>query len=141
MSMEQVIPLPDGGEWIVQAYAFSPAEAEAEFKRIEKGSRGKGENFSIWRTMYPDKPEMHMIVLCARREHLPRILGGDPVEIDMGNARAFALRRAKTGVDGAPDALAHGETTVEQRMHYGVDTPVIVDPATGDVKPYSRRRE
>lgn len=128
---EQVVALPDGGEWIVQAFRLPPDEAKAEFDRIEEGSLHKKGNFSIWRSMYPHDRTMHMIVVCARREHLPTV-HGENVEIDERNAQLFALRRAKTGLDG----LNAGQTEVEQLARYGVDAPVRIDDKTGDVFPY-----
>jgi hypothetical protein len=137
---EQVINLPGGVDWIVQAWRMPPEAAKAEFERIQSESAGKKQNFSIWRTMYPHDQSFHMIVLCARRENLPVVQGATPVELDRENAIRFALRRARTGLDGMKqDGLGVTNEAVdhiEQLMRYGEDSPVLIDPATGGVVPY-----
>lgn len=128
---EHVIPLPEGRSWVVIAYEFpTPEQARIEWERIEFGSRGQKGDFSIWRTMTPDK-EHHYIVVCGAREKLPEVRDGTPAEIDPRMADDFALRRARTGLD----AIEAGEKDhIEQRMRYGEDTPVRIDPGTGRVR-------
>lgn len=130
---DTVIPLPDGGTWIVRAFLFQSSDAaRAEWERIEEGTRGKGANFSIWRTMNPERTE-HYIVLCGRPGTIPEVRGGEPYQLHPDTAKDFALRRARTGADWFEE---HPDEHHEQRIRYGEEHPVTIDPETGGVRPW-----
>jgi hypothetical protein len=122
---EHEFPLPDGsGKWIVRAYEFpTAATAAAEWERIQgqwRGRPGEG-NFSLWRTMLADE-STHLVVICARPEHLVEV-GGEPFDMPYNEAAQFALRRARVG----KDAFDEGQEHVTQENRYGEDTPVRID--------------
>lgn len=125
-------PLPGGGIWMVCAYEFPDEQsAGVVWERIEKESRGKRENFSIWRTTTPDRSQW-FIVTCGEPQHLP-IVEGIPCALDYDQARSFVIRRARTGMD----AFEKNPTDhFENRTRYG-SHPVTIDPETGGVKPYN----
>jgi hypothetical protein len=132
---EHEFPLPDGsGVWLVRAYEFpDPDSAYAEWVRVKEALSVEGDgNFSCWRTMLPDG-SAHMVVVCGRPEVLPEVRGVS-TDIDYENARAFALRRARKGMDAFdenPDA-----ESFSHEDHY--DAPVQIDPASGYVKRWYR---
>lgn len=132
-SSEHEFPLPDGsGKWIVRAYEFATGDlAYNEWVRIKEslvGDDAQG-NFSAWRTMLPDG-SVHLVVVCGRPEFLPE-MAGEPYDLDYENACAFALRRARIGVDADGETFSHED-------HY--DEPHQIDPATGYVKRWYRQR-
>ena len=134
---EHEFELPDGsGKWLVRAYEFlTPEDAYSEWARIKEALSGEGDgNFSCWRTMMPDG-SVHLVVTCGRPEFLPEV-AGVPYDLDYENACAFAIRRARMGMDAFADnpdaeAFSHEE-------HY--DQPHQIDPTSGYVKRWYRQR-
>lgn len=133
MIEDRVIPLPGGGTWIVRAFQYQTAdEARVVWEKIEEESRGKRENFSIWRTTNPERTE-HFVVVCGRPGNLPEVEGGKPYRLDRRIADDFALRRARTGMDAF---AKNPDEHFEMRARYGEDHPMKIDPETGGVEPY-----
>ena len=133
---EHEFPLPDGsGKWVVRAFEFATGElAYAEWERVQGHLRGKAEgNFSLWRTMLPDG-SAHLVVVCGRPEDMPKV-GGESYNLDYDNARAFALRRARAGMDAFAEGTDVGEH-FEHEAHY--DQPMQIDPTSGYVKRWYR---
>jgi len=133
--IENEIVLPGGVSWLVRAFEFPDVgSARDVWEEIEEASRGQGDNFSVWRTTNPERT-IHLVVVCGRREHLPAVEGGTPFEFSAEEARMFALRRARVGLD----AEQRGEQEhVEQEARYG-EAGMVIDPTTGKVKPYRQR--
>lgn len=130
---ERMISLPGGVTWIVRAYQYpGPDEARVVWEEIQGASRGKGRDFSIWRTMNREET-IHLIVVCGRSEHLPVIEGGLPFDLSEEEARVFALRRARVGHEA--DIAGAERLETESRNPGGM----VIDPRTGKVSPYRRR--
>lgn len=131
------IELPTGDAWEVLAFQMPDEEtAGAEFDRIQAESLmnltpEEGGDFSVWRTTTPDR-KFWAIVLCGAPDKLEPVTvnGGTPLELDDDQARTFALRRAKIGVD----AIARGSGDhFTQQTHY--PHGARIDTETGDTIP------
>lgn len=131
--MDHVFELPGGLQWVVRGREF-PTEEEARLKweETQAAARGKGQNFSLWRTTDPTRT-INLLVLCGPVERLPDV-GGQPFDIGRESAHAFALRRARVGADVEASSLGEGEH-FEQEARYGENVQVI-DPETGRTKPW-----
>jgi len=117
--------------WVVRAYDFpTNEEAKAAWESVHSEWKGNEGDFSIWRTRLSDD-SAHLVVLCGRRETLVEV-GGKPFPMPYAEAEQFARRRARVAFEG----LEAGKKHVEQEMRYGEDSPVRIDPRTGDVVPY-----
>lgn len=130
--MEHRFPLPDGsGDWIVRAYRYPTLEdARAKWKELEEKYVNAEGNHSAWATTTPDR-SLSLLVVCGRKEHLPEI-EGELYPLSYDEARQFALRRAKVGMDAfekyGPDAH------ISSRRRYG-EKPVTITQS-GDVTPW-----
>lgn len=132
LPLGRVFPLRNGKVWMVCAYEFPDEQsAGVVWERIEEESRGKHDNFSVWRTTTPDRSQW-FVVICGEPRHLP-FVGGEPSLLNYEQARNFVIRRARTGVDAF---VKNPNEHFEQRTRYG-DHPVTIDPATGEVEPYN----
>jgi hypothetical protein len=130
--MDQHFPLPDGsGDWIVRAYRYPTIdEARAKWKELEDKYVNDEGNHSAWATTTPDY-SLSLLVVCGYEKHLPEI-EGELYPLSYEEARSFALRRAKFGMDAfekyGPDAH------VSSRRRYG-EKPVTITES-GDVVPW-----
>ena len=134
---EWFIRLPDdSGEWALRAFKYPDADtARVEWERLEASTRGKGENFSLWRTTTPAR-DLHLVLVCGRPHQIPSVEGGEPFLLDEYSARDFFLRRAKVSADAfkeRPDA-----DHFEQVARYGYDRPGRIDSRTGEIGPSKR---
>jgi hypothetical protein len=129
---EQVFDLPNGRAWHVCAFEYPTDErARSVWEAWELASRGSGHNFSLWRSTNPEHT-IHLVIMCGYPEDLPEI-EGTPYELTWDEAKMFALRRARVGLD-ANEAGFSGH--IEQMQRYGDSGGVVIDPTTGNVEPY-----
>jgi hypothetical protein len=100
-----------GHTWRVLAHVFPDADqAEQEWLRHRDVPGG---NFSAWRVLTPSTGEW-LVIVCGRPEHLPTDLRGEPVEVPLEDAFAFAMRRARMGVEAAMEGKTGHVSQVER---------------------------
>ena len=126
---DHTIELPDGLTWVVRALEFSEERSKEVWEDLQS-RYGPGEgNFSCWRTTDPGRARW-LVVLCGPKEKLPVVDDGVPYALSEGEARMFALRRARVGLE-AVESGTRGHITQINR-----DEPRTIDPRTGKTVPW-----
>lgn len=109
--------------WRVSSFLMEDEDAaRLEWERLERESNGA--NYSVWRVL--DAEGRWLVVTCGAPENLPTV-NGEPIPMTEGQARYFALRRARVGLDA-------GGHSFNEVGRYGASGGRIITP-DGELAP------